>query len=191
MGATFSAAFIDIEYLTDMTPMGSNLDPLQVAPFILEAQDVYIQDILGTPLYDNLCYNIYINNGSPTWTSDENIIVELASKCLAYYTTYMAIPHMAIKIRNSGVVRTQADNIVQTSMEEVRYIREEVKNLGEFYSQRLINYLCDNSNKYPLYNVTGDMKPTSTQYDCDLYLDNLTNFTNEERKFLNQYYYRR
>ena len=193
MAATFSAVLIDTEYLTDLTPMGANIDPLQIAPFIEEAQDVYIQDILGTAFYNDICYKIYSGYTQSSWTTDEYVVVELSSKILAYYTVYMALPHLAIKIRNVGVARTQGDNIIQSTMEEMRYLREEVKNLAEFYAQRLINHLCTYASKYPLYvNPGKDVPPTSGQYDSDIYLDNgVYGLTDAERKFLQQYYWNR
>ena len=51
MAATFSALFIDDQYLKDYTPLGKSVDINEIYPFVEEAQNVYIQDVLGTPLY--------------------------------------------------------------------------------------------------------------------------------------------
>lgn len=188
MAATFSALFIDDQYLKDMTPMGQNIDPLQIYPFVEDAQDVYIQDVLGSALYMDLTYKLYTG---VTYSTNERTLVDLCSKALAYYTVYMALPHLSIKIRNIGVARATGDNTQVSSMEELRYIREEMKNMAEFWVERTVIYLCNYSSLYPLYNTSGskpDMSPSEKAYDCDIDLSPYGEYTEAERKFLNQYY---
>ena len=64
-----------------------------------------------------------------------------------------------------------------------------MKNLAEFWNQRVVNFLCENSTSFPLYNaVSDDMYPSGTQYDSDIYLDNrYTDLTFDELKFLKKY----
>ena len=193
MPATYSATFIDVDYLRDITPIGANLDTNEVAPFILEAQDIYIQDILGGAYYDSLCYTIYSATATPAFSTADNIIVEMVSKCLAYWTVYEAIPHLTIKIRNIGVAQPQADNITSANMEQMRYIREEIKNKAEFWQKRTIDYLCVNKANYPLYSNPGNLvSPTNQSYDSDIYIENgiYGGLSQAEINFLKQYYYR-
>lgn len=188
MAATFSALLIDEVYLQNNTSIGQNIDALAIYPFIESAQDIYIQDLLGTAFYNDLTYKLYAGT---TWSNDELIVVELASKALAFWTVYMALPHLAIKIRNVGIARPISDNTQPSTMEELRYIRNEVKDTAEFHAQRLTTYLCNNSIKYPLYLNQGakpDMSPSNGQYDSDIYLSPYGDYTEAEQKFLNAYY---
>ena len=185
MPATYSALFIDDQYLKDYTPIGQNIDPLQIYPFVEDSQDIYIQDLLGTPLYMDLTYKLYVGT---TYSSSERTLVDLCSKALAYYTVYMAIPHLAIKIRNIGVARPTSDNTQPSTMEEMKYIREEVKNMAEFWSERIVRFLCENSTTYPLYKASSDdMYPSGGQYDSDIYLDDYS-LSQAEIEFLKKYY---
>lgn len=188
MPATFSALFIDDQYLKDYTPMGQNIDPLAIYPFVEDAQDIYIQDLLGTPLYMDLTYKLYAGT---TYTTDERTLVDLCSKCLSYYTVYMALPHLAIKIRNVGVSRPTSENTLPSTMEELKYIREEMKNMAEFWSERVVIYLTNYSTLYPLYKTLTshpDIVPSGGQYDSDIYLSQYGNYTEAEKRFLDQYY---
>ena len=189
MAATFSATFIDDQYLKDYTPIGQNIDPLQVYPFVETAQDMYIQDLLGTPLYMDLTYKLYMGI---TFSQIEWTLVELCSKALAYYTVYLAVPHLAIKIRNVGVARATSDNTQPSTMEEMRYIRNEVKDMAEFWAERTVIYLNNYASLYPLYRTSGshpDMSPSNGQYDSDIYLSpTYGDYTEAEQKFLNAYY---
>ncbi len=188
MAATFSATFIDDQYLKDYTPIGQNIDPLQVYPFVETAQDMYIQDLLGTPLYMDLTYKLYMGI---TFSQIEWTLVELCSKALAYYTVYLAVPHLAIKIRNVGVARATSDNTQPSTMEEMRYIRNEVKDMAEFWAERTVIYLNNYAPLYPLYRTSGahpDMSPSNGQYDSDIYLSPYGDYTEAEQRFLNAYY---
>jgi len=185
MPATYSALFIDDQYLKDYTPIGQNIDPLQIYPFVEDAQEIYIQDLLGTPLYMDLTYKLYVGT---TYSTSERALVDLCSKALAYWTVYMSLPHLAIKIRNIGVARPTSENTQPSTMEELKYIREEVKNMAEFWAERIVKYLCENKTTYPLYGAASDdIYPSSGQYDSDIYLDDYSP-TNAELEFLKKYY---
>lgn len=180
------ALFIDDVYLKDYTPLGKSIDIDEIFPFVSDAQDVYTQDVLGTPLYNDLVNKLYTG---VTYSAIEMQLVDLCSKALSYWTIYTALPTLAIKIRNIGVARTQGENTQQSTMEELKYIREEMKNLGEFFNTRIVNFLCDNSISFPLYNAASDdMYPSIRQYDSDIYLeDGYKDLTYEELKFLKKY----
>lgn len=185
---TFSALLIDDTYLSDYTPLGKNIDTSQIYPFIETAQDVYVQDILGTNFYNDLMYRMVYATASIT--SYESALLDVLSKTTAYYAVYLALPHLSMKIRNIGVARSTADNTQPGSLDEVKYLREEVKNMAEYYSQRAIVYLCNNSEQFPLYNRPGDdVQPNhGTQYDSDFYIDEMyMGLTRDELKFLKKY----
>lgn len=186
MAATFSALFIDDVYLKTYTPMGVSVDVQEIYPFVEEAQNIYIQDVLGTPLYVDLEYKLYTG---VTYSTIERQLIDICSKALAYWTVYMAVPHLAIKIRNLGVARPTATEAQTSSMEEMKYIREEMKNFGEFWNTRAVNFLCENSASFPLYSAASeDMYPATRQYDSDIYLeDGGYDLTYEELKFLKKY----
>jgi hypothetical protein len=186
MAATFSALFIDDQYLKDYTPLGKSVDINEIYPFVEEAQNVYIQDVLGTPLYIDLEYKLYTG---VTYSNIERQLVDICSKGLAYWTVYMALPHLAIKIRNLGVARPTATDAQVSTIDEMKYVREEMKNLGEFWNTRVVNFLCENSTLFPLYQAASDdMYPNTRQYDSDIYLEEtFRDLTLEEIRYLKKY----
>lgn len=191
MAATFSFLFIDDEYLKTYTPLGKSIDVEQIYPFVQEAQNIYTQDLLGTPLYNYLEYKLYsgLTFSTPYFIQQEIDLINIASKALAYWTIYLSLPHLAIQIRNIGVGRATSDNTQVSSIEELKYIREEMQNLAEFWNQRVINYLCENSLYFPLYNAASDdMYPQTYQYDSDIYIeDRFKGINLDELKILKKY----
>lgn len=186
MPATFSAIFIDDEYLKTYSPLGKSIDVDEIYPFVENAQDIYTQDVLGTPLYIDLAYKLFTG---VTYSSVESNLVDICSKSLCYWTVYLALPHLYLRIRNAGVVKSQSENTQNSDLGELKYLKEEMKNLAEFWNQRAVNFLCENSSSFPLYNAASDdMYPSGTQYDSDIYLDDrYTDLTFDELKFLKKY----
>jgi hypothetical protein len=186
MAATFSALFIDDEYLKTYSPLGKSIDVDEIYPFVENAQDIYIQDVLGTPLYVDLSYKIFTG---VTFSTLESSLVDICSKALAYWTVYLALPHLYLRIRNAGVVKTQSENTQNSDLSELKYLKEEMKNLGEFWNQRAVNFICENSSSFSLYNAASDdMYPSNVQYDSDIYIeDTYKDLTLEELRFLKKY----
>jgi hypothetical protein len=147
---------------------------------------VYIQDVLGTPLYNDLVNKVATG---VTFSTIEWELVDLCSRALVYWTVYSALPSLYIKIRNAGVVKQQSENTQNADLSELKYLREEQKNLAEFYNTRIVNFLCDKSTQFPLYNaVSKDMYPSVKQYDSDMYIeDGISDLTYEELRFLKKY----
>lgn len=183
--------FIDDNYLKTYSPLGKSIDVDEIYPFVSNAQDVYVQDILGTPLYNDFMTKTsnYISGSGATFSAVEWTLLDLVSKSLVYWTTYMALPHIYLRIRNAGVVKQSSENTTNSDLSEMKYLREEMKNLGEFWNTRCVNFICENSQSLPLYNAASDdMYPSDRQYDSDIYLeDGYKNLTYEELKFLKKY----
>jgi hypothetical protein len=81
---------------------------------------------------------------------------------LTEYSLYESIIPLTFKMQNKGIgVRNDAyqDSI---GLEEVKYLRMEIKNNAEYYQERLIKYLANNSELFPEYFIyTDDENPDS------------------------------
>jgi hypothetical protein len=118
-------------------------------------------------------------------------IIEMSKICRKLGVKYIGVATLgeAIQIRNIGVARATSENTALSTVQEIKYIREEMQNLGEIYNQRVVNYLCEYSEFFPLYNAASkDMYPTNYQYDSDIYIeDRYRDLTMDELKFLKKY----
>lgn len=186
-----NALFIDDQYLKDNSPLGKSIDVDDIYSFVSNAQDVYIQDILGTPLYEDMITKTsnYIAGSGATFSTYEWNLLDLCSKSLTYWTVYMALPFIHTKIRNAGVISQSSENTQNADLSGLKYLREEMKNLGEFWATRAVNYICANSTEFPLYNAASDdIYPQSVQFDSDIYIeDRYKDLTYDELKFLKKY----
>ena len=159
--------FISEQYLKANTAISALVDPADIAPQIPAAQDMWTQDILGSNFY-NYLWNAY---SAQTLTTNEITLVEKIKPALAWRCAEMTVPFLNYKISNKGMQTQNGDFSNSVTLEELRYLRHELKNNAEFYEERLIKYLCDNGNLYPQYstNNSTDLSPNNqTTYDCDL-----------------------
>lgn len=147
------AYFISETYLKNNSPLSGNVDMNELYPFAKSAEDTYIQEAIGTKLYDRL---ISALDASPqNLNSDERVLMRKIRACLVWYTCYDALPFLATKIRNIGVVKQEGNDIKSASEAEVRDLVKKCKDKGDFYLKLLQMYLCENSSLFPEYNCNN------------------------------------
>lgn len=194
---TFSA-FIDETYVKDNSAMGKSIDPLEFNYFIRESQAVYIQDILGTPLYEDLMNKVYMTgptvsiSSSPYLNTYERWLFELVSKSQAHRVIELSAFSLTYKLRNGGLAQTSAEHTNSAGLKEINALKEEARNLAEHWANRAIKFLCENSTQFPLYNASSDdIYPTDDNNDFGVYFPEEYKYgrTMTEEEFLRKYFY--
>lgn len=148
-----SAFFITEEYLKDNSPASVRSSMDEIYPFAKTAEEVYIQIAIGTRLFDRLVESL---QASPkNTTANEIVLLKKIRSCLVWYTIYDALPFLADKVRNIGVVKQISETTTPSDESSVKGLRKECKNKGDFYLQMLQRYLCENSDLFPEYQCSG------------------------------------
>lgn len=160
---------ISEQYIKENSPINANVDPKDLYPHIPAAQDLYIQEILGTNFYNHIL-NSY---SAQTLNNYEIELVSRIKIALVYRTCEMALPFLNFNIKNKGIQSQFGDYSSQVGIEEMRVLRQELRNRAEFYEERIKSYLKENYSYFPQYitNNDDDMKPednNTSSYDCDL-----------------------
>lgn len=167
--------FISVDYLKAHTTINNNVDNNLLNNAIFEAQAIHIQTAMGSKLYNKLC-NL-ISSGDITLPANavyKTLLDEYVQECVSYWSWVEAIPYIAMKVVNKGVERQISDYSNEAELKEVEYLRDEIRNKAEFFSQRMIDYLQANHDKYPelLENHSIDeMHPSGSQYFSGLQFD--------------------
>lgn len=178
--------FIDEDYLKDNTSLTSNIDIALIYPFLKETQEKYFTPILGSKLYNKLIASITALEltSTPIPTNEYDLLVKI-QPFLAYLVAFEAIPFIAIKIRNKGVLKASGDNLFNAELNEIYWLRTQIKNKAHYYSTLLQAYLCLNGNLFPEYTSPDSHSyPTfSDELSIDLFLGD----SNVDRKFIKKY----
>ena len=161
--------FVSETYIRENTPVNANVDIKDLLPNIKPASDMFIMPILGTNFYTTLL-NSY---SAMTLNANEEILVSYIKPFLAYKTIEISIPWLTYQVKNKGPQSQTGDFSSNIDNSTMYYLKKELENRSEWYSQRLVNYLCDNSSLFSGYtnNNSTDLSPdNSATYDSGIAL---------------------
>ena len=154
--------FISSTYVKQFTQIQNNVSDDKINLSIDQAQTKYILPALGKTLYDFLRTSIDQNQGLGGLTSDYIELVEnFITPALTEWTLYDATLLMAFQFQNKGIGRHNDQFLNQTPLDELKYLRGELRNNAEWYQKRLQKFLEGNKDKFPEYSVvTYDLNPS-------------------------------
>jgi len=131
------------------TDINNNLDPSLIKSNIREAQIIHITRLLGTKLYDKIIDDV--NSGSLTGDY-KSLVDDYIQDALLYWSYYESLESIYLRPRNNGLLQPQGgDNSLSVDMLIYDKKRQSVKNKAEYFSERLVDYLCFNNNLFPEY----------------------------------------
>ena len=134
--------------LVKFTALNGNIDPDKVMHFIQIAQDVYLQQYLGSKLLAKLLTDTANN----TLTNNYSNLIDIYLKpMLIHFSAVELYPFIAYSISNKGVYKHSAENSEVVSKNEVDYLVEKERVIAENYAQRFLNYMKYNHELYPEY----------------------------------------
>ena len=86
---------------------------------------------------------------------------------------FEALPFLRYKVMNNNVVSKTAENSTPLTREEAQDLREEIRNTAEFYTERLIDYIKNNTASFPEYttNTGADVSPDTANYYSGMNLE--------------------
>lgn len=166
--------FISEQKLKDSTSVNLSVDSAYLLPFILQAQRLYVETKIGTELYEKL--ETLITNGTLGDVGNENykkLVDEYIGDFLPNMALYHAIPYLRFKIENGNIYSKNSETGTALSTEEAQHLREEVKNTGEYFIQRMIDYIKNNVSLFPEYstNSGADVSPDKNAYYAGMNLE--------------------
>ena len=146
-----------------------NVSAEHLLPHVLDAQKIFLEQALGTELYNKIAAEIKAD----TLSGNYKILVDdYLQDCLIHFGTWQAIPFLAYKIEEGNIFSKTSESGTALSREELQDYRDSCKNTAEFYLKRCVDYLVFNSNLFPEYNQnTGaDMRPSRRSYTNNMNL---------------------
>ncbi len=155
--------FISEAKLKDSTAINLNVDVELLLPYVRQAQKLYVETKLGTDLTDKL--KAEITAGTLTGAY-KTLVDDYIGDMLPNWAFYHAIPFLRFKIENGNIYSKTSETGNALSTEEAQHLREEVRNTAEYYTERLIDYVCNNTSSFPEYNTNSgsDVNPDQNAY---------------------------
>jgi len=155
------ALFIKDEDLKRNTILDGNVDTDKFKNYIKIAQEIHIQNYLGTDLYKRLQAGIIADD----LTANEiTLINDYIQDALIHYASAEYLPFAAYNVSNGGIFKNTPENSVTVDKSEVDYLVQKERDYAQYYTQRLIDHLCNNSTLFPQYSTNTDNKINPDTY---------------------------
>ena len=156
------ALFLTVQDLKAKSIISGNTDADKLIHYIEVAQDIHIQNYLGGSLYDKLQALIISGDINLAGNSDYKALRDSYIKpMLTWFTQAEYLPFAMFKIDNGGVAKHRGEDSDTVNFSDVDRMMSKINDRAEFYTRRFLDYMCNNSNKFPEYsnNNNGDMYP--------------------------------
>jgi hypothetical protein len=155
--------FISEAKLKDSTAINLNVDVDLLLPYVRQAQKLYVETKLGTDLTDKL--KAEITAGTLTGAY-KTLVDDYIGDMLPHWAFYHAVPFLRFKIENGNIYSKTSETGTALSTEEAQHLREEVRNTAEYYTERMIDYVTNNTSSFPEFstNSGADVKASSENY---------------------------
>ena len=153
-----TALFINRTDLVKNSILDGNVDTDKFIQFIKVAQQIDIQNLLGTDLYNKISADIIAGNLSGNYLSLVNTYVQ---PTLIWFAQMNYIPFAAYQIKNGGVFKHTSENAESATKDEVDFLVQKQRDFAEYYTRRFVDYICYNSTLFPEYtsNTESDVYP--------------------------------
>ena len=146
------ALFITIKELKQKSIIDGQVDADKLIQFIEVAQDVHIQQYLGTNLYDKFQTLIITNTLNDVINSDYKTLLEDYIKpMLIWFTQSSYLPFAMYQINNGGIFKHVSESSQTISLSESNALLSKVNDTASFYTRRFEDYMNFNFAKYPEY----------------------------------------
>ena len=159
--------FISESKLKSSTAINLNLSTDLLLPYVLQAQKLYVEPKLGTDLYQKLESLITAGTiGNVGNEAYKTLVDDYIGDMLPNWAFYHAIPYLRFKIENGNIYSKTSETGTALSTEEAQSLREEISNTAQYYTERLIEYIRNNTSDFPEYstNSGADVNPDKNAY---------------------------
>lgn len=138
------------QHLFKYTQLQGNLDVDKVTPFIKIAQDIQVQEVLGTKLYRKILTDVLGNTLSGNYLT---LVSDYIQPMLIHYAMADLMLFHGYEISNAGILRNQPESTSLPSKEEIDTLVNRERNIAETYRRKAVDYLNYYPQLFPEFNA--------------------------------------
>ena len=148
------------DYFKAYSPISDNYNIKDIKPYFHVAEKLWIEPIIGTPLYEELLDEVEKDEVTP-----ENATLLLnIYPLLAFAIVYESLPFVGYHLSQVGITKGKSENSEPVSINDVNYISTQLRNQCETMKMLLKKFLDENAEHYPLYYADNTVE---CKCDCD------------------------
>lgn len=153
---------IDFSYFAAYSPVPTNFNWDDIRPFVSIAEEVWVVDIVGRKLYNELLEQVQNNN----LTGENSTLLLKIYPYLSMAIVYESMPFLAYSITEKGITKGKSDNSDSITNSELSNMQNHIRTQLEVLKKMLKNFLNENSDCYPLFKPDDDCCTTTDIDDC-------------------------
>jgi hypothetical protein len=134
--------------LKSFSSIHQNVDSALLANNIKIAQDLHLQNLLGTKFVEELYNQVKTNSLT---TINKELIDDFIASYLIHAAVFESTPDIMFRMMNKSVVVGDTEQGKAITIKEMAYLRDLYMSRFNFYSQRLQDELRNFPEKYPAY----------------------------------------
>lgn len=163
------------DYIKSTTNISENISGNYLLPAIKLAQDIELNEAIGT----NLLRYLQMLVGTSNINNEENAKYKyLLDVYIQPYLSYLSItnlaPTLAFKLNNFGVMRSEDEKAYNATANEIDKVAYHYKHLADSYLYQMQRFLIANYNYYPQlmqYKTLADLRANLySAASCNLFL---------------------
>lgn len=140
--------FVSEEKLKSFTSINNNTSPLDLIPYVLQAQDIYLQNYIGATYYMQLKEQVRTNTVS---VDNMFLLDNYIGSALCNWALAMALPWLKYKIFNKSVMSPSSESAESITLDELNFLIEQARGTAETYTKRMIEWMVLHPGAYPAY----------------------------------------
>lgn len=157
--------------LKKYTLINDNMDGVYLLPAIQMAQEVDLDNAIGTALNNKLKALVQSGDISkPKFTNYKILLDEYVTPYLAWQTMTAVQIGIDYKMTNSGVIQNEDEKKTHLDYKNATALRNQYQKYANAFLTKLKNYLMSNSNKFPEYFQCENYQHEEDGQLCSIYL---------------------
>ena len=136
------------KWLKEYSVIPLNFNTKEVQNFVKLAETIWVEPIIGTPLYDELLYQVKNNQ-----LTDKNstLLVEALYPYLGFAVAYEALPTLWLHVSEVSITKGKSENSEPVTLKDMTYYESFIRRQLEARKDYLIKWLDSHCDSFPLY----------------------------------------
>lgn len=143
---------INEKYLKMFAVIPLNFDTTETDNFVKLSEVIWIKPLIGDDFYDELLDQVEHNTLTP---ENSTALVEAIYPYLAMAVCLEALPSLAYRVTEVGVVKNSSDNTQSIDLKELSFYESFLRRQVEARKDYCKKWLCEHQDSFPLVDVCG------------------------------------
>lgn len=145
------------------TPVRGSVDKDYINPVIKRVQDLQISYVLGSRLLEK-CLAVLHDGDSDPNGDYQKLIDDYIAPYAWWQVAHQLLPDIAQEIGQNGVQTPDSNQGTAVFEGTMVLVRQNILSAADGYKKLLVDYLCNNTSKYPEYSQYEQGKQNRTDF---------------------------